>query len=129
MKRLNRNSNDPPKHSDSDPCDEMVSRGPDTKCGSNPMKLMGIFVVCLMGLSVLFSISVILRDSSSSSDSIWGGAEARVLEMKPPQGTSFSTCSFFQFTDICLFVCLCFSSSLLGNIVNWICTAMCLYGL
>ncbi|KAM7471425.1 hypothetical protein LguiA_009608 [Lonicera macranthoides] len=85
MKRLNRNSNDPPKQLDSAPGDEMVSRGPDTKCGSNPMKLMGIFVVCLMGLSVLFSFSVILRDSSSSSDSIWGGAEARFLEMKPPQ--------------------------------------------
>uniref|UniRef100_A0A5B7BGW9 Fucosyltransferase n=1 Tax=Davidia involucrata TaxID=16924 RepID=A0A5B7BGW9_DAVIN len=79
MKRLNRNSNDQPKPSD--PGNDDVYRALGMKCGLNPMKLMGIFVACLMGLSVLFSISVILSDPPS--DGIWAVAEARMLEVKP----------------------------------------------
>ncbi|GMP33429.1 hypothetical protein CsSME_00006749 [Camellia sinensis var. sinensis] len=79
MKRFNRNFVDPPR----DPVNAVVSRVPETKWGLNPLKLMGVFVACLMGLSVLFSVSVILRDPLS--DGIWVGAEARVLEVKPQQ--------------------------------------------
>ncbi|XP_052179713.1 galactoside 2-alpha-L-fucosyltransferase-like [Diospyros lotus] len=77
MKRLNRNSNDPHKSTGND----AVSRAPEPKCGLNPMKLMGIFVACLMILSVLFSVSVIFNDPIY--ESVWIGAEARVLEVNP----------------------------------------------
>ncbi|KAI8017534.1 Galactoside 2-alpha-L-fucosyltransferase [Camellia lanceoleosa] len=79
MKRFNRNFIDPHR----DPVNAVVSRVPETKWGLNPLKLMGVFVACLMGLSVLFSVSVILRDPLS--DGIWVGAEARILEVKPQQ--------------------------------------------
>ncbi|KAA8540984.1 hypothetical protein F0562_024878 [Nyssa sinensis] len=79
MKRLSKNSNDPAKPSDPGNNDDY--RAPKVKCGLNPMKMMGIFVACLMGLSVLFSISVILRDPLS--DGIWAVAEARVFDVKP----------------------------------------------
>ncbi|KAE8124007.1 hypothetical protein FH972_018919 [Carpinus fangiana] len=58
---------------------------PDRKLGSNPMRLMGIIVVCLMVVSVLFSVSVVLSDLPS--DSIWELSEKRVLEVEPRQGS------------------------------------------
>lgn len=76
MRRLNRNYNDPLK-------DQVVSLAPDTKYWLNMMKLMGILVACLMLLSVVFSVSVILEDRPS--ESIWSGAESRVLQEKPHQ--------------------------------------------
>ncbi|XP_058228365.1 galactoside 2-alpha-L-fucosyltransferase-like isoform X1 [Rhododendron vialii] len=77
MRRLNRNSDDQLR----DQGNGAVSRAPETKCGLNPMKSMGILVACLMLLSVVFSVSVILEDLPS--ESIWSGAEARVLQVKP----------------------------------------------
>lgn len=76
MRRLNRNYNDPLRN-------HAVSLAPETKYGLNPMKLMGILVACLMLLSVVFSVSVILEDLPS--ESIWSGAESRVLQEKPHQ--------------------------------------------
>lgn len=80
MRRLYKNSIDPPKFSDLEGDDE--SRDQHTKFGVNPLKLMGGFVVCLMGLSVLFSFSVIFKNFKS--DSIWAVADARVLDVAPP---------------------------------------------
>ena len=79
MKRFNRISTDPPKVKD--PGDDAVSRAPEIKCGLNPLKWIGVFVACLMGLSGLFSVSVILRDLPAHG--LWVGAEARVLQVKP----------------------------------------------
>ncbi|XP_059644853.1 galactoside 2-alpha-L-fucosyltransferase-like [Cornus florida] len=78
MKRFNRNSND--HQMLSIPGKDDFPRPSETKCGSNLMKMMGIFVACLMALSVLFSVSVILRDPPS--DGIWAVSEHRVLEDK-----------------------------------------------
>lgn len=50
----------------------------DRKCGLNLMKLMGVFLVLVMGLSVLFSVSVVLRDPPS--DGLWTVVEARNLD-------------------------------------------------
>ncbi|KAK2996237.1 hypothetical protein RJ639_025042 [Escallonia herrerae] len=47
MKRLHRNPIDQPKQSDQQN-DGAVARISEIKCGSNPIKLMGVFVVCLM---------------------------------------------------------------------------------
>ncbi|KAD4888913.1 hypothetical protein R6Q59_034194 [Mikania micrantha] len=81
MRRLNKNTVDLPKFSDLG--DNDASRDPQTRFGLNPLKLMGCFVVCLMGLSVLFSISVILKDFKSNS--IWAVADARVLDVALPR--------------------------------------------
>lgn len=81
MRRLHKNSGDPPKSSDLGGDD--LSRDQQTRFGLNPLKLMGCFVLCLMGLSVLFSISIILKDSTPNS--IWAVADARVLDMAPPR--------------------------------------------
>ncbi|KAK9066561.1 hypothetical protein SSX86_013884 [Deinandra increscens subsp. villosa] len=81
MRRLHKNTGDLPKYSDLG--DNDVSRDQHTRFGVNPLKLMGGFVVCLMGLSVLFSISVILKDFKSNST--WGVADARVLDVTPPR--------------------------------------------
>ncbi|GKE43153.1 hypothetical protein Tco_1470437 [Tanacetum coccineum] len=68
MRRLHKNSTDQPKSSDLESDD--VSRDQHTRFGSlSPLKLMGGFVVCLMGLSVLFSVSVIFKDFT-----IWDSA-------------------------------------------------------
>ncbi|CAA2987842.1 Hypothetical predicted protein [Olea europaea subsp. europaea] len=58
-----------------------VSNGLEWESGLNPMKFMGIFVVCLMGLSVLFSLSAILQNPPS--ESLWTVAEARPLDVLP----------------------------------------------
>lgn len=82
MRRLNKNTSDLPKISDLG--DNNTSRDQQIRFGLNPLKLMGGFVVCLMGLSVLFSISVILKDFNSNS--IWAVADARVLDVALPKG-------------------------------------------
>ncbi|KAK6123192.1 hypothetical protein DH2020_043049 [Rehmannia glutinosa] len=64
----------------SDHGNDVVSRVPEWKCGLNPMKLMGVFVVLVMGLSVLFSVSVVLRDPPS--DVLWTVVQARNLDFK-----------------------------------------------
>lgn len=70
MKRLKKNQDDDndiarPQNSES----HILLRDPDRKSGPNPMKLMGILVVCLMVISVLFSVSVVLKDPPS--DNVW----------------------------------------------------------
>ncbi|XP_022868798.1 galactoside 2-alpha-L-fucosyltransferase-like [Olea europaea var. sylvestris] len=63
-----------------------VSNGLEWESGLNPMKFMGIFVVCLMGLSVLFSLSAILQNPPS--ESLWTVAEARPLDVLPQKATN-----------------------------------------
>lgn len=89
MKRFKKNQDDEngngvarPPNSDS----HIVVRDPDRKSGSNPMRLMGIVVVCLMIISVLFSVSVVLKDPPS--DKVWiAAAEARFVDAGPKKGT------------------------------------------
>ncbi|KAK4437041.1 Galactoside 2-alpha-L-fucosyltransferase [Sesamum alatum] len=57
---------------------EAVPRGPECKCGLNLMKLMGVFLVLVMGFSGLFSVSVVLRDPPL--DVLWTVVEARNLD-------------------------------------------------
>nr|XP_043614663.1 galactoside 2-alpha-L-fucosyltransferase-like [Erigeron canadensis] len=85
MRRLHKNPSDPPNIPDLE--NDVVAHDQPNKFGVNPLKLMGGFIVCLMGLSVLFSISVIFKDFSPNSDSnIWNVADAtRVLDMAPPR--------------------------------------------
>ncbi|KAF7806211.1 galactoside 2-alpha-L-fucosyltransferase-like [Senna tora] len=62
-----------------------VLRDSGPKCGLNLVQLMGFFVLCLMLFSVLFSVSVVLRDPPSD-----GVAEAfaatTVFEAKQSEG-------------------------------------------
>lgn len=86
MKRLKKNPDDDDdlaRHPDSDTHTVLVD--PDRKLGSNPMRLMAIIVVCLMVVSVLFSVSVVLNDPPS--DSIRESSEKRFLELEPSKGT------------------------------------------
>lgn len=86
MKRFRRNPDDDHdlgRHPDSDGLSVLVD--PDRKLASNPLRLMGIIVVCLMVVSVLFSVSVVLSDPPS--DSIWGPSEERVLQVEPRKGS------------------------------------------
>ncbi|XP_054822638.1 galactoside 2-alpha-L-fucosyltransferase-like [Prosopis cineraria] len=65
MKRVNRNPyDDAEKLSDLD-TRSSFSRDSDKKWGFNLMQLMGFFLLCLMLFSVLFSVSVVLRDPPS----------------------------------------------------------------
>ncbi|PWA69826.1 galactoside 2-alpha-L-fucosyltransferase [Artemisia annua] len=84
MRRLHKNSTDPPKSSDLESDD--VSRDQHTRFGGlNPLKLMGGFVVCLMGLSVLFSVSVIFKDFTiwDSATDVAHGDASRILYVGP----------------------------------------------
>lgn len=89
MKRFKKNQDDEngngvarPPNSDS----HIVVRDPDRKSGSNPMRLVGIVVVCLMIISVLFSVSVVLKDPPS--DKVWiAAAEARFVDVGPKKGS------------------------------------------
>lgn len=45
------------------------------------MRLMGILVVCLMVVSVLFSVSVVLRDPPS--DGVWASEETKFFQVNP----------------------------------------------
>lgn len=95
MKRHNRSSNGVVDRLDPNGNNDLESRvlesDEEFKYGLNPLKLMGIFVVCLMGLSVFFSFSLILKDSTSHS--LWAVAEARPIDDFNPQlhsGTFFN---------------------------------------
>lgn len=85
MKRHNRNSNGvvDPLDQNNDLESRVVEDDEEEKYGLNPLKLMGIFVVCLMGLSVFFSFSLILKGSTSNT--LWAVAEARPLNHINPQ--------------------------------------------
>lgn len=82
MRRFRKNSSDPPKILDLE--NDGVSRDQHTKFGMNPLRLIGGFVICLMGLSALFTISVNFKDFAVNS--IWTDADARVLDVVPPRG-------------------------------------------
>ncbi|KAM6569602.1 hypothetical protein CsatB_017587 [Cannabis sativa] len=79
MKRFNKNSED--NHASISDFDthSTVSRDPDRKFGFSSMRAMGIFVVFLMIFSVLFSVSVILKDPPS--DAVLETSGARVLRI------------------------------------------------
>lgn len=81
MKRFSKNLNgdDSSKHLDLDTHNAL--RDPDRNAGLSPMRVMGIFVACLIVLSVLFSVNVVLRDPPS--DAVYGASKARVLEVEP----------------------------------------------
>ncbi|POO01963.1 Xyloglucan fucosyltransferase [Trema orientale] len=83
MKRFKKNLEDNhAKLPDSD-THNTVSRDSDRKLGLNWMKIMGVFVVCLMVFSVLFSVSVVLKDPPS--DSVLEASGARVLQLNTNQ--------------------------------------------
>lgn len=63
---------------------DAVSWSPERKCGLNLLKLMGVFLVLVMGFSVLFSVSVVLRDPPS--DGLWTVVEARNLDFNLQKG-------------------------------------------
>lgn len=105
MKRLKKNTADdydssrPP-----DPNSQSVLMDPDKKssynpirlmASSNPTRLMGIIVVCLIFISVLFSVSVVFKDPPS--DIIREASETRVLEGGPRQGTCFRIFEGFKY--------------------------------
>ncbi|KAG8379214.1 hypothetical protein BUALT_Bualt07G0065300 [Buddleja alternifolia] len=82
MKRFNRStitSNGQPTLS-SDHGNDAVFRGAESKCGLNLMKLMGVLVVVVMGSSVLFSVSVVLKDPPSNV--FWTLVDARNLDFQ-----------------------------------------------
>ncbi|KAL3637994.1 Galactoside 2-alpha-L-fucosyltransferase [Castilleja foliolosa] len=60
-------------------------RGLECKCGFNLIKLMGLFLGLVMGLSVLFSVTVVLRDPPS--DALWTAVDARDLDFKVQKAT------------------------------------------
>ncbi|EYU35809.1 hypothetical protein ABFS82_09G041300 [Erythranthe guttata] len=84
MKRFNKAASTPdggqppaPDHGSDGVCRSTA----ECKCGLNIMKLTGAIVVFVMGLSVLFSVSVVLRDPPS--DVLWPVVDAsRILDSK-----------------------------------------------
>ncbi|WOG99590.1 hypothetical protein DCAR_0518943 [Daucus carota subsp. sativus] len=87
MKRHNRSSNgvvdasDPPGSND---LESRVVEDGGFRHGLNPLRFVGVFVICLMGFSVFFSFSLILKDSSTHA--LWAVAEAtRTLDDFNPQ--------------------------------------------
>ncbi|XP_030473552.1 galactoside 2-alpha-L-fucosyltransferase-like [Syzygium oleosum] len=84
MRRLNKNVNDPDEPSkQSDPDDApTLPRDPDKRPGYGPMRVMGVFVVCLMATSVVFSLSVVLRDPPTNGVPAEG---RRVHEVTAPE--------------------------------------------
>ena len=100
MRRIHKNSTDPPKSSDLESDD--VSRDQHTRFGFgglNPLKLMGGFVVCLMGLSVLFSVSVIFKDFSiwDSAADVAHGDASRILYVGPHRGILYIVLMYFDY--------------------------------
>ena len=85
MKRFKKNLED--NHSKLSDFDthNSVLRDPDKKLGLNLMRVMGIFVVCLMVFSVLFSVSLVLKDPPS--DSVLEASGAKVLQVNTNKGT------------------------------------------
>lgn len=91
MKRFNKNPDtdqgtrpDPESRSDNN-----ALRYPDSECRFelNFMRLMAILLIILMAVSVLFSVSMVLRDLPD--DGVWETNEARVFEVKSQKGTAF----------------------------------------
>ncbi|KAL5749236.1 hypothetical protein ACOSP7_023839 [Xanthoceras sorbifolium] len=85
MKRVNKNPDGDPGTLSLDPDNSNnggVLRDPDGKCWfeRSPMRLMGVVVVVLMVVSVLFSVSVVLRDLPD--DGVSELNEAKVFQVK-----------------------------------------------
>ena len=68
MRRVKRNTDgDPGNRSNSDG-QSFLPTETESKCGfNNPMRVMGIVVVVLMVVSVVFSVSVVLKDPPSDA--------------------------------------------------------------
>ncbi|KAL7098843.1 hypothetical protein ACP275_09G044400 [Erythranthe tilingii] len=86
MKRFNKaaatpDGGQPPPPSSDHGSDGVCRSTAECKCGLNIMKLTGAIVVFVMGFSVLFSVSVVLRDPPS--DVLWPVVDAsRILDSK-----------------------------------------------
>ncbi|XP_050376971.1 galactoside 2-alpha-L-fucosyltransferase-like isoform X2 [Argentina anserina] len=81
MKRFSKtlNGDDPSNHSDSGTRNAL--RDPDRDTRLSTMRVLGIFIACLILLSVLFSVNVVLRDPPS--DAVHEASKATVLEVEP----------------------------------------------
>ncbi|KAL6181644.1 hypothetical protein ACLB2K_048295 [Fragaria x ananassa] len=82
MKRFSKtlNGDDPSNNSDSGARNAL--RDPDRNAGLGPMRVMGIFIACLILFSVLFSVNVVLRDPPSDA-AVHEASKAGVLEVEP----------------------------------------------
>ncbi|OMO52876.1 Xyloglucan fucosyltransferase [Corchorus olitorius] len=98
MKRFRRNpdENDPGTNPDVEG-EGLFLRDQERKCGLSSMRLMGFLVVALMVFSVVFSVSVVLKDPPSDGvlesgkeirflDALESSKEETVLEVKPQKG-------------------------------------------
>lgn len=53
----------------------------------NPLKFIGFLIICGMFLTILLTASVIFKDLPS--DSVKNLPKANIVDVKPPNGTSF----------------------------------------
>lgn len=96
MKRLRRNpdESDPETNPDPDGEGSFSKDQHERKCGLSSMKMMGFFVVALMVVSVVFSVSIVLQDPPSDGvlesgknvrflDVMESSKEEQVLEVQP----------------------------------------------
>lgn len=84
MKRFKKNPSDDDTEKLPDFDTHTVPRDPDMKLGLSFMRAMGILVVCLMVFSVLFSVSVVLKDPPS--DGVLEASETRVIQLGVNKG-------------------------------------------
>lgn len=87
MKRFNKNSEDDAENFSDLDARGFVLRDSNRKCGLNLMQLMGFFVLCLMLFSVLFSVSVVLRDPPS--DGITEASPTTFFQAQKTQGITY----------------------------------------
>ncbi|GAA0187213.1 transferase [Lithospermum erythrorhizon] len=80
MKRFRRAANDYQQKQTKNTQNEAVLRFEEVRCGIDMMKITGFLIVCLMVLSVMFSLSVILKNPSEAS---------RVLDVQSDKVTGF----------------------------------------
>lgn len=90
MKRINKSPDDvdPTKFSDFDAHTVLTLKDSYRKSGLSSMKIMGIFVVFLMVFSVLFSVSLVLKDPPS--DDVLEGSQAVTLPVTLDNGNVIS---------------------------------------
>lgn len=87
MKRFNKNPDDDAERLSDLDTHRDVLKDANKKCGLNLMQLMGLFVLCLMLFSVLFSVSVVLRDPPS--DGVVEASGTTFFEAKLSEGIWF----------------------------------------
>ncbi|XP_062116589.1 galactoside 2-alpha-L-fucosyltransferase-like isoform X2 [Humulus lupulus] len=85
MKRFKKNLEDNHANLSSFDTHSTVFRDPDRKLGFISMRAMGIVVVCLMVFSVLFSVSMVLKDPPS--DAVLETSRTRVLRINTNEGS------------------------------------------